>query len=123
MSQKVKGPQVERWAEHLAVLAQSDLQSALDVWRIINIMDHRGITSAHMAEYLDVSRQWVNACLNGKALMQRLPATRQRYIERLEDAVTALTDAKGGVPEACCSPAAYASTIVHVLQHTAQVEV
>lgn len=115
---------VERKQEdQLADLAVEDLQTALDVWRLKNMMQHRNITAQELAEYMDVSRSWVNLALNGLALQKIRPDTRRRRIERLEDAVTGITDSRGGVPLACCSPAAQAHMAVEVLQYTAQVEV
>lgn len=63
---------------------------------------HRDITISDLVAETGRSLTFVNNVISGRS---------PRNVDEIEDAITTITDRRGGVPIACCSPLAQARTV------------
>ena len=83
------------------------LDLVLSLQRLRMLIDHRRIRVIDLAQSLRCTRSWVYLLLRGAAFEPRQKDAWDQWFEKIEDAVTQMTDDRGGVPSACCSQEAY----------------
>lgn len=67
-----------------------------------DIMDHRGFDRATVAKEAKLSNSYIGGALNGRLYIQRGPDLIHGVLDKLESAVTRLTDRRGML--CACSP-------------------
>lgn len=77
------------------------------VARLHLMCQHRGITTKDLASESSRSYTWVSDIMGGRLRTKVKLDTYRLHVEELEDAITRITDRKGGIPYACCGPWAY----------------
>ena len=97
--------QLEQVFEELATSGHMNL--VLRIQRLRMIVDHRRISTSDLAQSLSCTRRWVYLLLRGAAFKPDQRESWNLWLERIDDAVTEITDLRGGIPEACCSQLAY----------------
>ena len=83
-----------------------DPATGLRVWAIREMLAHRGLTHDAVAAEVGVDGEYLKRLLrDGEEL------------DRIEDAVTRISDARGGVPLMCCGLRAYVDMCLYLHPH------
>ena len=102
-------------SKNVELLSSMDVALALELWRLRTLASHRKIATKDFAKELDCSVWLVKSVMNGSYIRAVSEATMWHWFERFDDAVTAITDRRGGVPHACCGMASYLEMIRDLL--------
>jgi hypothetical protein len=92
--------------------ALDDPEYQVNLWRLHLMCNHRGITVRELAKETGKDHTWVGMIYYGRASV----FGRKHGIAIIEDAITRITDRRGGIPEACCSVAGL-EEMTDVLEH------
>lgn len=107
MSERKTDP---RTITKLETLPLTNYDISWEVWRLRTIARHRGISFKELATEFNISPTYVYNLMNGN----RLNVTDVRlwkWYEEIDDALTRITDRRGGVPCACCGVEGYFAMI------------
>ena len=77
-------------------LPDMDINVALRLVTLHSILSHRNITVTDITDTLGVSKSSVYNVLSGNVTAST------GMLDKIESAITQITDARGGVPYACC---------------------
>lgn len=89
----------------------------LNVWMVLKMMDHRRITTEDLVRVTGKSKGYINQTIYGNISRFRNIKQYWSALEMVEDAITAITEVRGGVPAACC-PVSGLDGYVEVLAET-----
>ena len=99
---------MNKTTKNLLDLMDQDYLSFSRIVLIRLMMEHRGITTHDVAEYLGKYPGWVARVTGGRLLYWKHPESRTKAILEVEDAITGITEQRGGLPYACsCTLAGY----------------
>lgn len=118
MKQIPKDTESEVQARFLEI-AQRDHQTALRLLMLRDMIFHRNLSVKALAEVAECSAEWLYSLIRGTAWYRMSLPKLDAWMDKLDSAITVLTDAKGGVYSACeCNPTSI-EAIREVLFHAA----
>lgn len=97
--------------------ARDRLEDSFASWRIRTMMRHRGVRVKDVAAQLDVSISYIRRLVLPDWPGGLTRTSVARWHERVEGAITELTDEKGGVPGGCCGWLAYLELAMYLRTH------
>ena len=100
--------------ERILLLSEEDMVLGFTVFRIRMMMSHRGISFDDVSKVIGCSVSKIRAVLAAKMLTS--VDVFVETLDEIEDAVTQITDERGGIPEACCGQSGYQAQ-VRLLQY------
>lgn len=87
---------------------------AVNVAMIRDMMKHRGINAKALAKEAGMSEGSVQALTTGRFGKTWTESNALAQLERIESAITAISDREGGIPEMCCGVEGLEHTILAI---------
>ena len=101
--------------ERVLSLLEEDVVLGFKIYRLRLMMSHRGISPEQVSRVMVCSVAKVRSAL--AARMHHTSLVRlEKTLDEVEDAVTTITDERGGIPDGCCGRDAYEAQ-VEMLQY------
>lgn len=91
-------------------------QMIWNLWILRDMIQHRGITLASLRQESGMSRRTIADLLSGAGIERQTwtPTSFLAKLGQLEDAITAISDRKGGVPEVCCGATGMLKSVISI---------
>jgi len=98
-------------------IGQRDVQSALRLLLVRDMMYHRELEAKDVATEAGCTVSWLYSLTSGSAWYRMSVMKLDEWLDKIEDAITSLSDSKGGVYGSCrCDPRSI-DGIREVLRH------
>jgi hypothetical protein len=97
----------------IQALVDQDPVLGYDLLFCTEMLDHRGIFPQDLASETGYTTTTINDVLSGRVDKMSLKAYRS-VVDKIDHAITTISQSRGGVPEMCCGPEGLAKTVLAI---------